>query len=449
MTKDPQPVKRLPSDPGPAAWNELLPARTPYPSLQENSTVDCVVIGAGFTGLSAARRFIELNPTGTVAVLDATGIAEGPAGRNSGFMIDLPHVLTSNGYSGNGAKDVIDSVLNRAGIEYAMQAKERFGLSDEAITLSGKINGAVTDKGQQHNNNYASHLANMGEPFERLDHNVMQEVTGSHAYLDGIFTPGTAMIQPAMFIRSLAEGITSLNVRIHEQTPVMAMGKSGNDWVVKTPQGQLTCATVILAVNGHLESFGFYKRRLMHVHTFASMSEKLSPDQIKRLGGKSQWAITPADPLGTTVRRISGTGGDRLIIRNRSTYNASLRVNESCLASISKTHDQSFHDRFPMLGDVRMAYRWGGRLCLSRNDVPVFGEIEPGLIAACCQNGLGTAKGTIAGKLAAELACGHGSDLLDDIGANPLPTRLPIEPFASLGATAYIRFGEWRAGKEL
>jgi len=44
-------------------------------------------------------------------------------------------------------------------------------------------------------------------------------------------------------------------------------------------------------------------------------------------------------------------------------------------------------------------YRWGGRLCLSRNNVQVIGELEPGLFSACCQNGLGTAKGTLAGGL--------------------------------------------------
>lgn len=449
MTVNTTAVKRLPQDPGPAAWNELLPKRTPYPSLQKALNADWVVIGAGFTGLSAALRLIELNPKDTVVVLEATGIAEGPAGRNSGFMIDLPHVLTSSDYSGDAAKDIIDIQLNRAGIDYAMQAKERFSLSDEAITLSGKINGAITAKGESHNTDYARYLTDMGESFERLDQSAMHRITGSQAYIDGIFTPGTAMIQPAMYIRSLAAGIAEMNVQLYEQTPVMELASDDGNWLVKTERGRVSCANVILAVNGHLESFGFCKRQLIHVHTYASMTEKLTPKQIQNLGGDSQWAITPADPMGTTVRRICGIGGDRLIIRNRATYNPTLTVNESRINSISRTHDQSFQDRFPMLSDVRMAYRWGGRLCLSRNDVPVFGKVEPGLIAACCQNGLGTAKGTIAGKLAAELGCGHDSALLDDLAAYPMPTRLPIEPLASMGANAFIRLGEWRAGKEL
>jgi len=94
-------------------------------------------------------------------------------------------------------------------------------------------------------------------------------------------------------------------------------------------------------------------------------------------------------------------------------------------------------------------YRWGGRLCLSRNNVSVFGEIDDNLFSACCQNGLGTAKGTISGKLIAELASGQKSSLLTDQLAEQEPTRLPPEPFASIGANAVLRWGEFRAGREL
>jgi len=101
-------------------------------ALKENKQADWVIIGAGFTGLSAALRLAELHPGDNVVVLEATGIADGPAGRNSGFMIDLPHDLTSHDYSGNAAKDQRDTRLNRAGINYALAAKSVFDMSDEA-----------------------------------------------------------------------------------------------------------------------------------------------------------------------------------------------------------------------------------------------------------------------------------------------------------------------------
>jgi len=161
-------VKRFPCDPGPAAWNALLPDAVPRAQLTDSITADWLVIGAGFTGLSAARRLSELQTGDRIVVLDASRVAEGPAGRNSGFMIDVPHDLTSSDYSGDGGSNKKETLLNRAGIDYAADAAEAYGMTAEAFSLSGKINGAITSKGAAHNARYAEHLKELDEPFERL-----------------------------------------------------------------------------------------------------------------------------------------------------------------------------------------------------------------------------------------------------------------------------------------
>jgi glycine/D-amino acid oxidase-like deaminating enzyme len=80
--------------------------------------------------------------------------------------------------------------------------------------------------------------------------------------------------------------------------------------------------------------------------------------------------------------------------------------------------------------------------------VPAFGEIEEGLYSACCENGLGTVKSTLAGVMAADLATGTRSEQLDKFMDQPKPSRLPPEPFAWLGVNAVIRWQELRAGRE-
>lgn len=442
-------VRRLPKDPGPAAWNAILPEAAGYSELEESTTADWLVIGAGFAGLAAARRLKQLCPGDRIVVLEARRIAEGPAGRNSGFMIDLPHDLSSDDYGGDLERDRKQTRMNRAGIDFAQQAAEDYGLSAEAFVRSGKINAAATQKGLKHNSDYAAHLTRMGEAHELLNAADMKTLTGSEYYQGGLRTPGAAMIQPALFVRGVARGVASNLVSIHEQSPVLALARNEVSWTATTPKGKVAAPNVILAVNGHAESFGFFKRRLMHVFTYASMTRALTGEEVKTLGGAAVWGCTPADPLGTTVRRISGTGGDRIVIRNRFTYDPGMEVTEQRIAAVGRDHDRAFARRFPMLAGVEMAYRWGGRLCLSRNGVPAFGQIETGLYAACCQNGLGTAKGTLAGMLAAELATGTPSDLLDDLLAEAPPQALPPEPLAWLGANAVIRWGEMKAGLEL
>ncbi|MGA9253735.1 MAG: FAD-binding oxidoreductase, partial [Roseobacter sp.] len=228
-----------------------------------------------------------------------------------------------------------------------------------------------------------------------------------------------------------------------------ALDRAGQDWVATTPNGRVTAPKIILAVNGHLESFGHMTGRLMHVFTYASMTRALTDAESATLGGQPVWGVTPADPLGTTVRRISGLGGDRIVIRNRFTFDPTLEVKDTRIDRVAVDHDRAFAARFPMLRDVTMEHRWGGRLCLSYNNVQVVKELEQGLWSACCQNGLGTAKGTLAGMLVAEAANGVSSPALTRALQAPLPKKLPPAPLARVGANARLRWGEWRAGREL
>jgi len=441
-------VARLPRDPGPAAWNALLPAAPPPTILESHVTADWLVIGAGFAGLAAARRLTQLRSGDRIALIEAHRIGFGPAGRNSGFMIDLPHKLTSDNYAGAAEADAMQTEVNRAAIDFAAGAAEEYELGPEAFCRSGKVNGAATPRGLAANAAYARHLEALGEPYETFDAAVMRELTGSGYYLGGVFTPGAAMLQPAMFVRGVAAGLAG-QVDIFENSPVTALTRQGGAWRADSPRGSITAPRVILAVNGHVESFGYFRRRLVHIHLYASMTRALTAEEVRRLGGAPRWGVTPSDPIGSTVRRISGTGGDRIVMRNRVTYDPGMEIDEGRLPAMGESHDRSVRERFPQLNGIDMEFRWGGRLCLSLNDVPAFGEIEEGLFSACCQNGLGTTKGTASGMLAADLAALGNSPLAARLATLEAPRRLPPEPIAWIGATATLKWKEWRAGREI
>jgi len=439
-------VRRLPIDPGPTAWNAILPNRVAQSRLEAKITADWLVIGAGFAGLSAARRLRQLHPQDRIVVLEASEVAKGPAGRNSGFMIDLPHDLSSSDYGGTLDRDAAQTAENRFAITFAQRASVEYEMHPEAIVASGKINAAATEKGHQHNVDYAAHLAEMGEPCEMYNAVQMREIAGTGYYQSGLYTPGTAILQPAQYIRGLAAGLLRDGVEIYENSPVTALDKG---WIATTPKGQVTAPKVILGVNGHAESFGHFTGQLMHVFTYASMTRVLTDDEQRKLGGASVWGATPADPLGTTVRKINGVGGARIVIRNRFTLDPSMQVSAARIASVGRSHNKAFAARFGHIGKVGMEFVWGGRLCLSRNNVPAFGEVAEGIYSACCQNGLGTAKGTLHGILAAEMASGHESEMLAQVASQDRPVKLPPKPLTWLGANAVMRWGEWRAGAEM
>lgn len=441
-------ARRVPLHRGPAAWSAILPGQPVPVSLAGDQSVDVAIVGGGFAGLAAARRLRQIDPTLKIAVLEASRLAEGAAGRNSGFMIDLPHELTSDDYSGHG-DDRTMIALNRHAIGFARGAVEEYGIAPDYFDPVGKINGAVSPTADALNRSYAQHLTGLGETNEILDAQAMLAVTGSRHYVSGVYTPGTVMLQPAGFVRGFGEGLRRSGVQVWEDSPVTAIDGNATGWTVSTAKGRVRAGKVILANNGHLESFGFAAGRLMHVFLYASMTVDLDAASLKLLGGQPRWGVTPSDPMGTTMRRIdTALGGNRIITRTCATFLPGMEPSEAMLKRTAAVHRQKFTDRFPNLKDVRQEYTWAGHLCLTRNGVSIARELDQGLFAATVCNGLGTARSTLTGIAAAELAMGQTSDITRHFAAEAEPDKLPPEPFSSIGANVFLRWKEWRAGAE-
>jgi glycine/D-amino acid oxidase-like deaminating enzyme len=276
----------------------------------------------------------------------------------------------------------------------------------------------------------------------------MQEITGSRYYQSGLYTPGAVMIQPAQYIRDFAFGLDK-NISLYERSPIIELSRTGSSWKAKSHRGVVNAPKVILAVNGHVEDFGHFQGRLLHVFTYASMTAAYTHDEFERaVTGKARWALLPADPMGATVRKITSNGLSRIVIRTRFTYDPSIQVTAKRVAAVAEEQRHSLDARFPELKSTPLEFSWAGRLCLSRNSAPAFGEIEENLYSACCENGLGTVKSTLAGVMAAELATGTSSRVLESFSRTPGPSRLPPKILTTLGVNSVIRWQALRAGRE-
>ncbi|MEZ5924292.1 MAG: FAD-binding oxidoreductase [Hyphomicrobiaceae bacterium] len=436
-------ARRIPADLRGSGWYEILEPPDPPRQLEGSQTADWVIVGAGFAGLAAARRLTKRRPGDKIALIDAQRIGWGAAGRNSGFMIDLPHDLASEAYGGASAQNIAEIKLNRTAIVFAREAAEEIGLPRSVFDSCGKYHGATDGHGLETLRTFETHLSSLGEPYQTLDAGDMKRITGTDYYAGGSHMPGTVIIQPAAYVRALA-GSLGPNVAIYESSPVLRF-ETGATHMVHTPKGRIAAPRLILTVNGHIESFGFFERRLMHVFLYGSMTRRLTADEIRKLGGEPAWALIPADPRGSTIRRLHE---DRILVRNSATYNPDMNPTTRDIQRFAPVHDASFRARFPMLSDVTMEHRWAGHLCLSLNNVPAFGEIAERVYSACCCNGLGIAKGTLGGMAIADLASGAGGAHVEALLALPPPKRLYPEPFMTLGARAKIWWMQRQAGKD-
>lgn len=439
-------ARAFPRHPGVSGWVAMLPPRVPTQALVGRQSADVVVIGAGFAGLAAARRMFQLDPSLRILMLEAGQVGEGPAGRNSGFIIDLPHEVSADSLGSDQADHARRDIFkNRTALALVQDMAEEQGWGTEIFNPCGRYSIARGAKGDHHLQEYAAQLTALGEAHRLLSSAETAALTGSSAFSAALYTPGTALIQPAAFVRACADALQTRGLRLHEQSPVRRITRQGAGWQVETAQGQVATGRVVLAVNGHAQSFGLLPSRLMHVFTYASLTRPFDP---RRLGGARDWAATPALPMGTTLRRIAGADGDRLLVRSRYSYNPGLTVGEGALRRAGQLHDRKLASRFPTLAGVGMDHRWGGAMALTWNSVPVVEEVEPGLWLAAGCNGVGATNATANGIVAGERALGVLSALGRDYAAAPPPKRIPPEPFATIGGKVALGWKEWRAGDE-
>ena len=134
-------------NPGVSGWYTILPEPELPRVLEEDITVDWLVIGAGFAGLSAARRLSQLREKESIVLLNSIRIGEGSSGRNSGFMIDLPHDISTDSYAGAVEQDVLQTSKNRYAISFAAEAAEEYRFPQEVFNPCGKINAAASESG--------------------------------------------------------------------------------------------------------------------------------------------------------------------------------------------------------------------------------------------------------------------------------------------------------------
>lgn len=401
-----------------------------------------MVLGAGFTGLAAARQLALNFPNDEVVLVEAQEVGLGPSGRNAGFAIDLPHDIGAEDYIGD--IDVARTVLklNLAGQQLLRQWVETFGI-DCQMQASGKYQAAVEDRGLDVLDAYRRGLDKLGQPYEMIEEKELPQHLGTHFYRKALYTPGALLLQPSALVKGLAENLPA-NVTLYEHTPILEV-EYGGKTVLRHAGGSIVANRLVLANNSFGQYFGFLQGRMLPIFTYGSITRPLTSDEQARLGGKPSWGAIPADPFGTTVRR---TVDNRLLIRNSFSFNPDGRSNPKYLQRFLQRHKASYEQRFPMLPDVDFEYTWGGALAMTRNHNGFFGQLAPNVYGALGCNGLGVTRGTITGKLLADWLAGERSDLIDFLLAAPGPNANPPQPFLSAGVNLNLLWGQHRAGRE-
>ena len=408
-------------------WVDLIPSRKPQEKLTTNLEAKWLVIGAGFTGLSCARRLAELNSNDQIVLLDAREIGQNSSGRNSGFAVAHSH------FSGRYQKNKLDQYkridrINQVGLDSLKSIINKSQISCD-FKESGIYHMAADKNSSEECDYFVDYLQKRQIGHIPLSQDQINLELGTKWYRKGVKVKDGALVQPAKLVFGLADTLPS-NVNLYENSPVLGM-EIGKINTVRLPNSTIKAENVIMACNYEPIANGKQKQRVVGVTLSGSITRVLTQDEIEMLGSESSWGILSLHSGGATVRL---TEDKRISIRNTAEYNNQCLLSDGQLKERQMVHRQAFDNRFPGLSHVPFEHLYSGVEGVSANKTNVFKKLSSNLYFAGCYNGSGITKGTAFGMGIAEYVCQHESALVSDCLATTKANWLPPRPLLDIGA---------------
>lgn len=406
-----------------SGWNALLAARRPGPA-PAGKRFTTIVIGAGYTGLAAARRLAELRPDEDILVVEAGLVGEGASGRNSGFLINLPHGPFPPRHADAPARQLRMFAM---GLAWLGDIVSRHAI-DCHWHPAGKYHGAASKVGVGNLRSALDTYRRWGIPCAELDAGELRRRLGTGYYRYGFIAHNNVFVQPAALIRGLADTLPA-NVHLAENEPVIQLDE-GESFKVHTARADYVADKVIIANNGFAARLGYLADRLISMYTYAAITPPLPDGELAKLGVEDEWGLIPASRIGSTLRRIHG---GRFMVRSGYSYGK-----EASAENAARLLAAVYQRRYPGMRSHGFEHVWGGTTALTRNGANVFGAIRKNLYINAGCNGTGVLKGTTYGRLLADLIAGHDSPELADALSLERASWLPPEPIRRIAVHTAI-----------
>ena len=425
------------------SWVNDLSPRNNIKTLSSNLSCDWLIIGAGYTGLSAARKLGQLYPNQKILLVDAQLAGEGASSRNSGYLVDttLNDGFTSNKELENYKKK---SDIYKLGIEVVRKFIKEHQV-DCDWNESGKYFASSKSEDKNILENFSETLCKLGFEHELFYNNELTKRLGTSFYNIALYTKGGILLHPGKLARAMIDTLPD-NVNLYENTSLFnwkkVNGKINCDFrnsVVKTKK-------IIFATNGFLKLLGIKTNYNFPITLTASMTRPLTNKEFNSIGEPKEWGVLPVRPMGATIRM---TKDRRILIRNTAEVHNPYRMILSELKKRSVKQKIGIKRRFPQLPDDIIATTWSGIVSRTRNSSQIFEKIEDNIFVAGCYNGSGIGVGTLFGEQIALKASNENTKEIETIESRSKPTWLPPQPFLNLGVKARLFYERLRAKSEI
>ena len=425
------------------SWIKDLTPRTNVKTLKSNEDCDWLIIGAGYTGLSAARKLSQLYPNQKIILVDAQLAGEGASSRNSGYLVDT---TLNDGFTSN---KELENYKKKADI-YALgiNAVKKF-INEYQVDCDwnecGKYFASSKSEDKKILTNFSNTLSQLGYEHNLLFKNEIYKRLGTSFYNIALQTKGGILLHPGKLVRAMIDILPS-NICLYENSHLLNWNKNKNTILCNFKNGNINTKKIIFATNGFLKSLGIKSNYNFPITLTASMTRSLTDEEFKLIKEPREWGILPVRPMGATIRT---TKDRRILIRNTAEVHNPFKMSKSDLEKKSINQKIGIKKRFPQLPDDIIQSSWSGIVSRTRNSSQIFEKIDKNIFAAGCYNGSGIGVGTLFGEQIAIKASNENTKEIETIEARNKPNRLPPQPFLSLGVKSRLFYERLRARSEI
>ena len=425
------------------SWiNDLIP-RTNINVLNSNLNCDWLVVGAGFTGLSAARKLSELHPNQKIIIVDAQLAGEGASSRNSGYLVDttLNDGFTSNKELENYKKK---SDIYSLGINTVKKFIKEYQVSCD-WNECGKYFASSKIEDKKILFNFSNTLSKLKFDHNLLFKNELFNRLGTEFYNVALYTKGGILLHPGKLARAMLNALP-VNVKLFENSPLLKWFPNKDYVCCEFKNGKIKTKKIIFATNGFLKSLGIKVNYNFPITLTASMTRQLTNEEFKSIGEPNEWGVLPVRPMGATIRF---TKDRRILIRNTAEVHNVFKMSKKDLIKRSKIQKIGIKKRFPQLPENIIDSTWSGIVSRTRNSSQIFEKIKENIFVAGCYNGSGIGVGTLFGEQIAIKANDQTSKEIQIIEKRPEPTWLPPQPFLNFGIKTKLLYERLKARSEV
>ena len=425
------------------SWINDLSPRINIQALLSNLNCEWLIIGAGYTGLSAARKLGQLYPNQKIVLVDSQLAGEGASSRNSGYLVDA---TLNDGFTSN---KELENYKKKADIyKLGIEAVKRF-IKEHQVDCDwnecGKYFASSKLKDKNILENFSETLSKLGFEHNLLFNNDLKKRIGTSFYNIALHTKGGVLLHPGKLVRAMIDTLPE-NIALYENSQLLNWKKLNDSIICNFKNGSIKTKKIIFATNGFLKSLGIKKNYNFPLTLTASMTRPLTDREFKLIGKPNEWGVLPVRPMGATIRM---TKDRRILIRNTAEIHSPFKMSRSEIETRSLKQKIGIKKRFPELPDNIIQSSWSGIVSRSRNSSQIFEKIEDNIFAAGCYNGSGIGVGTLFGEQIAIKASNENSKEIQVIEARKKPTWLPPNPFLNFGVKSRLIYERIRASSEI